>query len=90
MSDEPRFSSVGWVFYGSTLLILTPPLVYLMFETTYEETSVGTIVGMALFLAGMVAAIFTWIVNSILGVIANKRMNREDVITDDDSDPHEN
>ena len=89
MSEELRFSSVGWVFFGSTLLIASPPLIYLMFETTNDETPVATTVGMALFLAGIVAAIFTWIVNSILGIIANKRLNRINGVSGDNTESNE-
>ena len=73
MEDERRFDSVGWVFFGVVWLLSLAPVIYVVFENTLDSTTVGTRVATSMFLAGFVAAFISWIANSILGALANRR-----------------
>ena len=83
MSEEPRFASVGWKFLGVAWLICLVPTYYFVFSVTMDNTPAALRLGSIAFMAGFVAAIITWIVNTLLGYIAG-RGNSE--ITDTDED----
>jgi len=73
MDGESRFDSVGWGFFGIVFLLCIGPCLYYIYENTYESTTTEFRVATALFLAGIAAAIISWITNSILGLIAARR-----------------
>lgn len=70
MSEEPRYASVGWIFLGITWLICLAPTYYFIYSVTMDNTPVALRLGSIAFMAGFVAAIITWIVNTALGYIA--------------------
>ena len=63
---EPRFDSVGWVFYLILTLVLSAPCIYLAWAISYENTEWYLRIGIGLTFAGFAAAILTWIINSAL------------------------
>ena len=83
MSEEPRFSSVGWLFLGVTWLICLVPTYYFVFSVTMDNTPVALRLGSIAFMAGIVAAFLTWIANTVLGYIAG-RGESDDAKTDED------
>ena len=76
MTTESRFDSVGWIFFGVVWLLSLAPTYYLMSLLTVDTTPVRFLVGTTAFVAGFGTAILTWIVNSLLGYIAEQRAAR--------------
>ena len=81
MTSESRFDSVGWIFFGVTWILSIGPVMYSMFQITDDSTPLRFQVGSAILMAGIVAAVISWIVNSILGFIADRRTGSTDAVT---------
>ncbi len=77
MKTESRFDSVGWIFFGVVLVLSLYPTYLLLSSAFVESTPPRMVVGATAFLAGFGTAIFTWIVNSILGYISDRRSTSE-------------
>ena len=74
MTPESRFDSVGWIFLGVAWLLLLAPAYYAVSMLLLDTTPVPFVVGTTVFLSAFGAAFFTWIVNSILGYVADRRV----------------
>lgn len=73
MREESRYDSVGWIFFSVATLLSLGPAIYVIFQITIDSTPISMRIGSGLFLAGFAAAILSWIANSILGYIADRR-----------------
>jgi uncharacterized membrane protein len=77
MAKKARTSidSVGWLFWFVVFLVLLGPSIYLSFQWVTEDEAAPIPVGMGVLLAGFVAAIVAWIVNSILQARARRQQS---------------
>ena len=61
-----RLESVGWGFFGLVLVAAIPAGIYLVFQITNEEVTLGMRAGAGITLAVFFAAFTSWAVNSLL------------------------
>lgn len=66
MTAKKRLDSVGWGFFGLTLLVYVPLLGYLMYRGTYDTLHIGTRIGTGVFFGFIAAGFTSWLVNSML------------------------
>lgn len=66
MTSKKRRDSVGWGFFGITLLVFVPLFGYLIYEMTYDTLHIGTRIGTGIFFGCMAAGFTSWLVNSML------------------------
>ena len=75
MEKEKRFKleAAGWGVWGVLALILVGPMIYYA-STLVQKDTPGTVpVGIGVIFAAVVAALVTWIVNSVLQSIYNRK-----------------
>lgn len=72
MTSRIRIDSVGWKFFTVVWLLILGPTAYWIWENTLHTTPAMLRGGSALFLAGMVAAVISWLANCILGFIVGE------------------
>jgi hypothetical protein len=61
-----HLDQAGWGFFGIAFLVIAPLTVYFVISSTYDTVNPVVRVFSALFLAAVVAGVFTAVVNSIL------------------------
>jgi hypothetical protein len=76
MTTQSRFESVGWIFFAVAWILSLFPVGYMIFQATLDSTPIATRCGATFFRAGFVAAILSWLANSILGMIADRRVDQ--------------
>lgn len=75
--EGPRFESAGWGFFLVSWIVFAVPCIYIMYQNAYNDTSPMVYLGFGIFLAGGLAGVLTWIVNSILQARAERFYERE-------------
>lgn len=73
---RPRLEAVGWLFWSIAFAVLLGPSIYGAWQVVMDDQEWPIPVGMGVLLAGFLAAIVAWIVNSIL-YMRNKRLHVE-------------
>ena len=75
MAKQVRTSidSVGWLFWFVAFLVLLGPSIYLSWQVVSENEARVIPVGLGTILAGFLAAMVAWIVNSILHIRVKRR-----------------
>lgn len=66
MSKSVRIESVGWGFFGIVLVVAIPVGIYIVFQLTNEQLTLGMRAGAGITLAMFFAAFSSWAVNSLL------------------------
>ena len=77
MNPEKRWDSVGWVFFGVSLVLWAFPCIYFIFHITSDAITVGARTVSGIVLAFMAAGFTSWLVNSMLSYWAERREARE-------------
>ena len=70
--DKEETYGVGWVFFVICFLLSTGPSIYFTWFKTYEDRRGLFPVIIGLVLAGLVAGLITWAVNSVWYAIASR------------------
>jgi len=70
---QGRIDSVGWVFWFIAFLVLLAPAIYFCIQIVDEDKELPIPVAMGVLLALFLAAIVSWIVNTILQTIAKRK-----------------
>ena len=77
MANVNRWESVGWVFWSVCFFLSLPGCIYLLRNLSYSNVSVFGYVVFGFMLAGGVASVITWVMNSVLGVYSKLILKQE-------------
>lgn len=90
MSATGRIDSVGWIFFGVVLALITPACIYMVYSITHDSVTPGTRIGSGVTLAFFVAAVVSFLVNSLLQLRARRLDARAEAALAAKREPQQN
>lgn len=75
MAKQARtpIDSVGWVFWFIAFIVFLGPSIYLSWQVVRDDQAAPIPVGMGAILAGFLAALLSWVVNTVLQTRSKRR-----------------